>query len=52
MNRFSKWLLELCGMKIWPPKNDDPTVKGPQPRILTKRQWEAMEKMREEQKGT
>ena len=48
MNRFKEWLLDLCGMKIWPPTHDDPRIKGPPPRILTRRQWEAMEKMRRE----
>ena len=48
MNRFKEWLIELGGMKIWPPTHNDPTIKGPQPRILTKRQWEAMENMRRE----
>jgi hypothetical protein len=48
MNRFKEWLLELGGMKIWPPTHNDPRIKGPQPRILTKRQWEAMEKMHRE----
>ena len=48
MNLFHETLLELCGCKIWPPTHDDPRVKGPQPRILTKQQWDAMEKMRKE----
>ncbi len=48
MSSFREWLLELCGYKIWPPTHNDPTIKGPPPRILTKRQWEAMEKMRRE----
>ena len=48
MSSFREWLLELCGYKIWPPTHNDPTIKGPQPRILTKRQWEAMEKLRRE----
>ena len=39
-------ILNLCGYEIWPPTHGDPTVKGPQPRIISKRQWEAMEKMR------
>ena len=43
MNRLTEWLVELGGMKIWPPTHSDPTIKGPQPRILTKRQWEAVE---------
>ena len=38
-------LLELCGYKIWPPTHNDPTIKGPPPRILSRRQWEAIEKM-------
>ena len=43
MNRFKKWLLDLVGMRIWPEK-DDPRIKGPPLRVLTRRQWEAMEK--------
>ena len=46
VKRFREWLLGLCGYKIWPPTHNDPRIKGPQPRILTRRQWEAMEKMR------
>ena len=42
---FRERLLELAGFKIWPPTHNDPRIKGPQPRILTKRQWEAMKKM-------
>ena len=45
---FREWLLNLCGYRIWPPTHNDPTIKGPQPRIITKRQWEAMEKMHKE----
>ena len=48
MSAFREWLLELCGYKIWPPMHNDPRIKGPQPRILTRRQWKAMEKMRQE----
>ncbi len=51
MNRLTKWLIELDGMKIWPPTHNDPRIKGPQPRILTRRQWEAMEKMRREREN-
>ena len=46
--RLSEKLLELCGYKIWPPTHNDPTIKGPPPRILSRRQWEAIEKMRKE----
>lgn len=45
---LSEKLLELCGYKIWPPTHNDPTIKGPPPRILSRRQWEAIEKMRKE----
>ena len=49
---FKEWLLDLGGMKIWPPTHIDPRIKGPQPRILTRRQWEEMEKMcRERERG-
>ena len=43
---FREWLLNLCGYEIWPPTYSNPFIKGPQPRIITKRQREAMEKMR------
>ncbi|MBR4170513.1 MAG: hypothetical protein IKR48_02555 [Kiritimatiellae bacterium] len=46
MNRLKEWLLGMAGMKIWPPTHDDPRIQGPQPRILTRRQHAAMEKMR------
>ena len=49
---FREWLLNICGYRIWPPTHNDPRIKGPQPRILTRRQWEAMEKMcRERESG-
>ena len=48
MKPFRDRLLELAGFKIWPPTHNDPRIKGPQPRIITKRQWEAMEKVRRE----
>ncbi|MBP5542766.1 MAG: hypothetical protein ILM98_01715 [Kiritimatiellae bacterium] len=51
MNFFWEKLLELCGGEIWPPTHNDPRVKGPQPHILTGRQREALEKMREENGG-
>ena len=43
---FREWLLNLCGYEIWPPTHNDPRVKGPQPRIVSKSQREAMERMR------
>ena len=49
---FREWLLNLCGYEIWPPTHNDPTIKGPQPRIITKRQREAVEKMRRENEQT
>ena len=42
---FREWMLNLCGYEIWPPTHNDPTIKGPQPRIISKRQRKAMEKM-------
>ena len=48
---FREWLLELAGFKIWPPTHNDPRIKGPQPRILTRRQWEAMETTRREREN-
>ena len=45
---LSEKLLELCGYKIWPPTHNDPTIKGPPPCILSRRQWESMEKLRKE----
>ena len=48
---FREWLLNLCGYEIWPPTHNDPTIKGPQPRIISKRQREAMETMRIDAKG-
>ena len=41
---FREWLLNLCGYEIWPPTHNDPRIKGPPPRIISKRQREAMEK--------
>ena len=51
MGRLTEWLLGLGGMKIWPPTHGDPHIKGPQPRILTRRQWEAMEEQRHSASG-
>ena len=48
---FREWLLNLCGYEIWPPTHNDPTIKGPQPRIISKRQREAMEKIRRERES-
>ena len=45
---LAKKILNLCGYEIWPPTHNDPRIKGPQPRIITRRQWEAIKKMRRE----
>ncbi len=37
-------ILNLLGYRIWP-ENRDPRICGPQPRIITRRQWKAMQKM-------
>jgi hypothetical protein len=44
---FREWLLSLCGYEIWPPTYSNPFIKGPQPRIITKRQVDAMRAMAE-----
>ena len=45
-NSFGEWLLNLCGYEIWPPTHNDPRIKGPQSHIITRRQREAIEKLR------
>ncbi len=40
-------LMNMTGYYWWPPKSDDPTVKGPQPHLITRKQYEAIMKMRE-----
>ncbi len=42
---FREWLLNLCGYEVWPLMHNDPRIQGPQPRILTRRQWVAMKEM-------
>lgn len=37
----------LTGM-VWWPRNRDPRIKGPQPRLITVEQAEAMERHRKE----
>ena len=44
---FREWLLNVCGYEIWPPTHNDPTIKGPRPRIITKRQAAALRAMAE-----
>lgn len=44
-------LLNLCGYEIWPPTHGDPRIKGPQPRIITRKQAEAIRKMAEEHRS-
>lgn len=39
----------LLGYRIWP-KNRDPRVKGPQPRVLSPEAAEAMRKLAEERR--
>lgn len=45
---LSEKILNLCGYEIWPPTHNDPRIKGPQPRIVTKRQKEWIEKIQRE----
>ncbi len=42
---FREWLLNLSGYEIWPPTHNNPMINGPQPRIITKRQADAMRAM-------
>lgn len=41
-------LMNMCGMYWWPPKHNDPRIKGPQPRLVTREQYERLMKMRTE----
>ena len=42
---FAEKLLNLCGMYWWPPTHNDPRVKGPQPRLVTREKYKALTKM-------
>ncbi len=44
---FRERLLNLLGYEIWPPTHNDPRIKGPQPRIITKRQADLLRAMAE-----
>ena len=41
-------LLERLTGMVWWPRNRDPRIKGPQPRLITVEQAEAMEHRRKE----
>ena len=41
-------LLERLTGMVWWPRNRDPRIKGPQPRLITFEQVEAMERRRKE----
>ena len=41
-------LMNMCGMYWWPPTHNDPRVKGPPPRLISREQYERLMKMREE----
>lgn len=45
---FREKLMNLCGMYWWPPTHNDPGIKGPKPRLVTRTQYEHLMKMREE----
>lgn len=45
---LAKKILNLCGYKIWSPTHNDPHIKGPQPRIINKRQKDWLEKLQRE----
>ena len=44
LGKAAEWLLNLCGYKIWPKTHNDPTIKGPPPRILTNEQVKEFER--------
>lgn len=46
--KISDWMLEKSGYVLFPPSK--PGVKGPQPRLITRKQYEAIKKMAEEAK--
>lgn len=43
--KLKEKILNLCGYEIWPPTHNDPRIKGPQPRIITRKQAEAIRNM-------
>lgn len=45
-------ILNLCGYEIWPPTHNDPRIKGPQPRIITHKQAEAIRNMAKQGDGS
>lgn len=48
---FREWLLNICGYEIWPPTHNDPRIQGPQPRIISKRQADALRAFAEANKN-
>ena len=53
-NSVKTWkekMLELMGFKIWPPTHGDPRIKGPQPRIVTRKAYERLMKSLDEADG-
>lgn len=50
MSSFT-WREKLTGMVMWP-RNQDPCVKGPQPRIITIEQARELERLAEESSGS
>lgn len=48
--KISDWMLEKSGYVLFPPPK--PSMKGPQPRLITREQYEAIKKMSEERGDT
>lgn len=46
--KISNWMLEKSGYVLFP--SQQPGMKGPQPRLITRKQYEAIKKMAEETK--
>ena len=45
---FGEKLMNICGMYWWPPTHNDPRIKGPKPRLITREQYEALMKLKME----
>ena len=42
-----KWL-NKCGLYWWPPRHNEPWIRGPKPVLVSRAQYERLMKMREE----
>ena len=49
--RLSEMILNACGLYWWPPTHSDLRINGPQPRIVTRKQYEYLMKVRNDTQG-